>query len=64
MEQIVTFVSYINPLTSHQDVKLLLIGDVFTDPQVDGANAGVPLKVLLKQLEDSELDEPSNEQSD
>ena len=55
MEQMFTFVSYINPLTSRQEVKFLFIEDVLNDPEADGANAGVLLKVLLKQLEDSEL---------
>ena len=55
MEQMVTFVSCIDPLTSRQEVKFLFLEDVLNDPEADGANAGVLLKVLLKQLEDSEL---------
>ena len=55
MEQMVTFVSYIDPLTSRQEVKFLFIEDVLDDPEAEGANAGVLLKVLLKQLENSEL---------
>lgn len=55
MEQMVTFVSYINPLTSQRDFKFPFIEDVLDDPEVDGANAGVLLKVPLTQVEDSEL---------
>lgn len=55
MEQMVTFVSYIDPLTLRQEVKFLFIEDVLGDPEAKGANAGVLLKVILNQLEDSEL---------
>lgn len=55
MEQMVTFVSYIDPLTSQREVKFLFIEDVLDDPEADGANAGVLVKVLLTQVEDSEL---------
>lgn len=55
MEQMVTFVSYIDPLTSQWEVKFLFIEDVLDDPEAGGANAGVLLKVLLTKVEDSEL---------
>lgn len=55
MEQMVTFLSYIDPLTSQREVKFLFIEDVLDDTEAEGANAGVLLKVLLTQVEDSEL---------
>ena len=47
IEQMVTFVSYIDPLPSQWEVKFLFIEDVLDDPEAEGANAGVLLKVLL-----------------
>lgn len=55
VEQIVAFVSYINPPTSRQEVKFLFIEDVLNDPEADGASADVLLNVLTKQLDDSKL---------
>ena len=47
-----SFVSYIDPLTSQREVKFLFIEDFLDDPEADGANAGVLLKVLLTQVEE------------
>lgn len=55
MEQMVTFVSYIDPLPWQRELKFLFIEDVLNDPEAEGANEGVLLKVLLTQVEDSEL---------
>ena len=55
VEQMVAFVSYVNPSTSRQEVKFLFIEDVLNDPEADGATADVLLKVLTKQLDGSRL---------
>ena len=40
MEQMVAFVSYINPSNSQQEVKLLFVEDVLNDPESDGTTNG------------------------
>jgi len=49
VEQIVAFVSYINPPTSRQEVKFLFIEDVLNDPEADGASADVLLNACVHQ---------------
>ena len=56
VEQMVAFVSYLNPSTSRQEVNFLFIEEVLNDPEADGATADVLLKVLTKQLDDSKLE--------
>ena len=55
MLSIALTIQSIDPLTSRQEVKFLFIEDVLDDLEAEGANAGVLVKVLSKQLEHNEL---------